>query len=118
MSLSIRPITLDIVIPSYNSESTIQICLNALSLALDRCNATGQLERIQIYIVDDGSTDRSPTIIREFITKSAYTTTLINQSQEGPSCARNTGTRLGQATWILYIDSDVEIEPDSHCHVT
>ena len=113
MSLSIRPITLDIVIPSYNSESTIQICLNALSLALDRCNATGQLERIQIHIVDDGSTDRSPTIIREFITTSAYATNLINQSQEGPSSARNTGTRLGQATWILYIDSDVEIEPNS-----
>ena len=113
MSMSFRPISIDIVIPSYNSESTIQCCLDALSLSLDRCRETGRLDAINIFIVDDGSTDHSSTIIREFISKSAYTITLINQRQQGPSGARNTGTQQGHAQWILYIDSDVEVEPNS-----
>ena len=111
MSTSLR--SLDIVIPSYNSEPTIQCCLDALVNSIDHCRESGILNLVKIFIVDDGSTDNSPDIIEEFISTSTYPTTLIHQSQQGPSAARNTGTQQGEAPWLLYIDSDVEIEPKS-----
>lgn len=113
MPMSSCPLSLDIVIPSYNSESTIQCCLNALVCALNKCRTDGLLDTINIFIVDDGSTDNSPTTIEEFISTSIYTTTLIHQPQQGPSMARNTGTQKGKSQWVLYIDSDVEVEPNS-----
>lgn len=113
MCMSTHSRCLDIVIPSYNSAATIQCCLDALVRALNHCKEIGILDLVKIFIVDDGSTDNSPTIIQEFISTSTYTMTLISQAQQGPSAARNTGTQQGNAPWLLYIDSDVEIEPNS-----
>lgn len=108
MQYSIEAKSLDVVIPSYNSMATIDLCLQGLTNALAHSKQAGLCGDVHIYIVDDGSTDASLECIQQFISTSSYPTTLIKQTQAGPSSARNSGTQIGRAPWILYVDSDVE----------
>ena len=108
MQSSTAPKYLDIVIPSYNSAETIERCLHGVTKAIAHSKRERLCEAVHIYIVDDGSTDSSLEYIQHFTNTSIYPSTLIKQSQQGPSAARNSGTKVGTASWILYIDSDVE----------
>jgi len=102
------PIALDIILPSYNSKDTILVCLEALVAECVRCRQSEMVSDIQIYIVDDGSTDNSPRLISQF--SSDIPITLLSQTKQGPSSARNLGAKQGTAPWLLFVDSDVEIE--------
>ena len=84
--------SLDVVIPSYNSQETIERCLNGITKAIAHSKREGLCEAVHIYIVDDGSTDSSLVSIEHFIHTSVYPSTLIRQTQQGPSRARNSGT--------------------------
>ncbi len=112
MHSTLTPTSIDVVIPSYNSQSTIEQCLHGLTEAIDRSVSDRLCSDVRIYIVDDGSTDSSPAFIESFINTSNYPITLIKQKQTGPSGARNSGTQAGTAPWVLYMDSDVE--PHEH----
>lgn len=107
------PLSFDIVIPSYNSAHTIERCVQSLSIAIQRAEQRELCKNIQLFIVDDGSTDNSPEQIRALLTQLPYPSTLISQHQRGPSVARNRGTQSGCAPWILYVDSDVELHPEA-----
>ena len=108
MSPSISPKSIDVVIPSYNSAETIERCLRGVTKTIDQSRREGLCDSVHIYIVDDGSTDSSIEHIQRFINTSVYPSTLLRQAQQGPSGARNSGTEAGTASWVLYIDSDVE----------
>ncbi len=105
------PAQLDIVLPLYNAESTIERCLNSLNHELSRPEPF-RIVNVALYIVDDGSSDSSLEIVNTWLNKQQsffLTTTIHTQSQKGPSTARNVGSQMGSAPWILYLDSDVEI---------
>lgn len=104
-------IALDIILPSYNSKDSILVCLQALVTECVRCRQNQILRDVQIYIIDDGSTDDSPRLISQF--SRDIPITLLSQTQQGPSSARNLGAKQGTAPWLLFMDSDVEIEVDT-----
>lgn len=107
--------SLDIVIPSYNSADTINCCLKSLILAIQRAIETRLLSHssVHLFIVDDGSTDESYQEIQRLLENCPYPNTLLSQHQQGPSSARNRGTQEGSATWVLYLDSDVELHTEA-----
>lgn len=108
MHSPVVPISIDVVLPSHNSQETIEQCLHGLTSAIDHSINEKLCDEIHIYIVDDGSIDSSTDFIETFTKTSKHPATLIKQTQQGPSAARNAGTQPGTAPWILYIDSDVE----------
>ena len=99
---------LDIVIPCHNVSNTIEICLGSLEREVASVVKDNMLQDVQLYIVDDGSTDNSLTILSERSYSIPHR--ILSQPQSGPSDARNNGTTCGSAAWILYVDSDIELK--------
>lgn len=88
---------LSIVIPIYNVENYLQECLNSIGNSIDA--------NVEVILVNDGSTDNSKEIAREF-QNSRKNVVLIEQENKGLSIARNVGLNAAQGEYILFLDSD------------
>ena len=93
-----------VIIPVYNVEDY-----------LDRCVASvvGQtFQNIEVILVDDGSTDGSAGICDHWSARDSRVKTL-HQINQGVSAARNAGLQAASGNWILQVDSDDYIAPDT-----
>lgn len=86
-----------IIIPVYNVEYYLEECLNSI------INQT--YKNIEIIIVNDGSTDHSWDIIKEYARKDSRII-VINQKNQGLSIARNVGIQKSTGDYLLFVDSD------------
>ncbi len=93
-----------VVIPCYNG-------MPYLPEALD--SALGQTHQpTQIIVVDDGSTDDSAQVVRDYAQRFPDRgVQLVQQTNAGESAARNTGTRAATGTWVAIFDADDRWEP-------
>lgn len=99
---------ISMVIPVYNVEPYIAVCLRSVM----RQTYIGPLECI---IVDDCGTDRSMAIAEEMITgyKGPIDFRIVrHEHNKGLSAARNTGTNAAKGDYIYYLDSDDYISDD------
>lgn len=94
---------LSIIIPVYNVESYLRECLDSV-LSQDMTD-------YEVICVDDGSTDNSLTILREYESKYAIIKVIQHSENKGLSAARNTGIRQARGMYIQFIDSDDMIKP-------
>jgi Glycosyltransferases, probably involved in cell wall biogenesis len=92
-----------VIIPVYNSEKYIRETLDSI-LASDYKN-------IEIIIVDDGSSDDSLSIIKEYEIK-YNNIRCFTQANKGVSAARNKAIENANGTYILPVDSDDLISKD------
>lgn len=90
-----------VIIPVYNTEKYLKKCINSI--------LSQSLEDIEIIIVNDGSSDNSLSIIKQFTDDRII---LINKINRGLSSARNCGIQKSCGEYILHVDSDDRIEPD------
>ncbi|PWK56867.1 cellulose synthase/poly-beta-1,6-N-acetylglucosamine synthase-like glycosyltransferase [Silicimonas algicola] len=95
-----RDLTLDVVVPAHEAETTIGACLDALVAA--------GFPPERIVVVDDGSADRTGDIA-----KSRGTQVLRNDTPARPANARNQGAAAASGDGILFVDADVLV----HCDV-
>lgn len=93
---------ISVVIPLYNKEPIIERSLKSV--------LTQDFDDFEVVIVNDGSTDRSVEIVRG-IDDSRIT--LIDQENGGPSKARNTGVKHAKGEWIVFLDADDELLPNT-----
>lgn len=94
---------LSIIVPVYNVADYLPKCLDSL-LAQDLLQ-----NDYEIIVVNDGSTDNSGDIAQQYADKYANIT-LINQSNQGLSGARNTGIKHANGEYIQFVDSDDYLE--------
>ena len=71
------------------------------------------LKDIEILIIDDGSSDYSPTILHDFASKDARIR-LFQQKNSGASAARNKGIEESRGEFICFLDSDDFYEDSSY----
>ena len=86
-----------VIIPVYNVERYLRQCLDSA------VNQT--LREIEIICVDDGSTDGSLEILREYQEKDSRVT-VFSQNNDGPSAARNRGLEHARGRYVQFLDSD------------
>ena len=96
-------ILVSVVIPAYNSENYIRECLDATVGQTYSC--------LDIIIVDDGSTDSTRDICREYSDKDQRIK-LLSQPGRGASAARNAGIKEAEGTYIVFFDADDRPERD------
>lgn len=88
---------ISIIIPIYNAEKYLKKCLNSV--------VEQTLTDIEIFCVDDGSTDDSWGIIQEFAKRDSRIVA-IRQKNAGAAVARNKGLEAAKGEYIGFVDSD------------
>lgn len=90
-------IKVSVIVPVYNVEKYLDRCLSSI--------IAQTYQHLEIILIDDGSTDRSADICDNFATKDNRIS-VVHKKNEGPSIARNLGTKMARGEYILYVDSD------------
>lgn len=83
-----------IVVPTYNRADLLGECLRS-ALAV-------RWQRLEVIVVDDGSTDHTETIVRSFGERVRYQ----RLTNGGAANARNVGLHLARGEWVQFLDSD------------
>ena len=87
-------IFISVIIPSFNTESTIAKTIH--SVQQQTYNGW------EIIVVDDGSTDGTPSLLKYFSEQDSRIR-IVTQSNQGVSEARNTGMKEAQYEWLLFL---------------
>ena len=93
---------LSVIIPVYNVENYLNECLDSVT--------SQTLDDMEIICIDDGSTDNSPDILKEY-SKKDKRIKIITKENGGQATARNLGIKEAQGEYIAFVDSDDFIEP-------
>lgn len=100
---------ISIIVPVFNSEKTIERCMDSL------LNQT--LEQIEIILIEDCSTDDSKKLVYYYAEKFPDKVKCILHTENmRQGAARNHGFAIATGKYILFVDSDDEIETDA-CQV-
>ena len=103
--------SLTIIIPVYNASNTILQCLESIQVSL---NSNPLPMEVDIVIVNDGSTDNTAITVDSWARSNCdYPLRIIEQCQQGPSAARNTGAAVTKKDWLLFMDADVVLEQNT-----
>lgn len=90
---------ISVVIPLYNKEAEVE---RALTSVVEQSLAVGE-----IIVVNDGSTDSSESVVKEFIKLHPDTNIrVINQENSGVSAARNRGISEAMGEYVALLDAD------------
>ena len=94
--------SVSIIMPVFNAKEHLSKTITSI-LSQD-------FESFELIIVNDGSTDGSLAICKEFADKDARVK-IINQKNSGTSAARNTGLNVAKGKYITFCDHDDEYLP-------
>ena len=97
---------LSIIVPVYNVEKYLEECVDSL------LNQT--MKDLEIFLVDDGSTDRSGAIADRFAKENPDRVHTLHLENGGQGRARNAALPMAQGDYIGFVDSDDWIERDMY----
>ncbi len=96
---------ISVIVPMYNAEKTIEECLDSL---VDQT----LFKDMEIVIVDDHSTDRSPEMVMKYESVYPENILLIRLDKNaGPGNARNVAMNYASGEYIGFVDSDDAVQP-------
>nr|WP_317199874.1 glycosyltransferase [uncultured Psychrobacter sp.] len=95
---------ISVVIPVYNKEDYLEKCLDSV------VNQT--YLALEIILINDGSTDRSPLICKEYADRDSRIR-FIDKDNQGVSITRNLGIHSSKGDWLYFLDSDDFLEIDA-----
>jgi len=95
---------LSIVVPAYNVRAYIGECLDSL---LD-----STLRALEVIVVDDGSTDGTLAIARQYAARDRRVK-VLTQTNSGQGIARNVGVGHARGKFLTFIDADDTVPPQA-----
>ena len=98
---------ISVIVPVYKVEKYLADCVQSLM--------EQTFQDIEIILVDDGSPDRCGVLCDKLAEKDSRIR-VIHQSNQGLSCARNSGVKAAIGRYICFVDSDDLVAPD-YCQV-
>ena len=94
---------ISIIIPCYNAEKTIKRCLESV--------ISQTYKNIEIVIINDGSIDKTDSIIKKYINDNRIK--YYNRSNHGIGKTRNFGIKEATGEYITFLDSDDYLPNDA-----
>ena len=104
--MSVSKILLSIIVPVYNVESFVAICLQSI------LNSTDNPTDFELIIVNDGTLDNSMSIVKEIVSVHRNVQ-ILEQENQGLSVARMNGLKMAQGEYIWFVDSDDWLESNA-----
>lgn len=96
---------ISVVVTCYNHEDYIEQCLQSIFKQT--------YSNIELFIINDGSTDNSATLIESCLNSSPFERTeYIFQENQGICITRNKALDMITGEYLLFVDSDNFLEPD------
>ena len=92
-----KMIKISVIIPCHNAQGYIRECLDSV--------LTQTLQDIEIICVDDGSTDDTFAILKEYENKNGKVR-VRKQENQGAGIARNKGIDLAEGEYLAFVDAD------------
>lgn len=96
---------ISVIVPVYNAEHYLRKCLDSV---LEQ-----SYEHLEVILVNDGSTDASPSICDEYA-RSDDRIKVIHKQNAGPGAARQDGVRIASGEFIGFVDADDYIDRDMY----
>ena len=97
-------ILISIVVPVYCVEKYLRACLDSLRMQTHK--------RLQIILIDDGSTDGSGSICDDYALHDDRIQ-VLHQKNHGVAFSRNLGVQIAQGEYILFVDADDTISENA-----
>lgn len=97
-------ILVSIIVPIYNVEAYLSKCVNSILRQTHK--------NIEVLLIDDGSTDKSPKICDRYQKKDDRVK-VVHCKNGGVSAARNIGIDMAQGEYIVFVDSDDWLPKDA-----
>lgn len=94
--------SLTIIVPVFNRENTIKRALDSIIAQLDEIE--------ELMIINDGSTDKTQDVIKEYTNKYPEKITYYFKENEGIAATRNFGIQHAKGNYIMFVDSDDYID--------
>jgi glycosyltransferase involved in cell wall biosynthesis len=94
--------SISVIVPVFNVEHYLRRCLDSISAQT--------FAEFEVVLVDDGSTDGSADICREYVDRDRRFR-LVQQENGGLSAARNAGIEHSCGTFLSFIDGDDAVAP-------
>jgi glycosyltransferase involved in cell wall biosynthesis len=94
-----------VVIPSFNRSARLERAIDSVLAQTYR--------RLEVLVVDDGSTDDSWDLVTRLSAKEPRIHVLRHHANRGAQAARNTGITAAKGDWVAFLDSDDRYLPDS-----
>lgn len=88
---------LSIIVPVYNMEQYLDCCIMSI--------ISQTYENVEIVLINDGSTDRSPELCDEYAEK-YHQVRVIHKTNGGVASAKNAGLDVAKGEFITFMDSD------------
>lgn len=88
---------ISVIVPVYNGEEFLSQCLDSI--------LAQTLQDIEILCVNDGSTDNSLKILKDYAKKDKRIQ-IINQKNQGQSVSRNKAIKIAKGEYLSFIDAD------------
>lgn len=88
---------ISVIVPVYNVENELNSCVGSI--------IQQTYKEWELWLIDDGSTDRSPQICDDYAKKDSRIH-VLHKSNGGVSSARNSGLDLASGEYVFFVDSD------------
>lgn len=103
VTISMNKTLVSIITPVYNAEEYLPDFLDSLKKQI--------FKDFEVIFVDDGSTDNSLKLLKEF-EESNKNTTILTQRRKYAGIARNLGLTKAVGEYVIFLDADDIAEPD------
>ncbi|KQV32124.1 glycosyl transferase [Rhizobium sp. Root1203] len=103
-----QPVDISLIISSRNRAYGLTNCLDAVSVAARQASYL----RLELVFVDNGSTDSTSDVVREWAKTAPISTNLVYESTAGLAVARNAGMAAARGRLLAFTDDDCEIFAD------
>lgn len=90
---------ISLIIPVFNGSKYIDECITSILNNSDLC------DRVEIIIINDGSTDNSIDILKKYSQKYDFIN-VFNNSNHGVSYSRNYGIKMATSEFLMFVDID------------
>lgn len=97
-----KPLTVTVVIPAYNTQSSILTCLASIEQSSFNIK---HKDRLDVVVVDDGSKDNTWEIVKN--STLSLNLKIVRQTNHGQAQALNTGISIAKGDVIISCDSDM-----------